>query len=1119
MDIAVWLRDLGLGQFEEAFRKAEIDFEILRDLHEEDLKQLGLPLGHRKRLLRAIAEVRSHGNVKAPSTSPRTNPDSGAERRQLTVMFCDLVGSTGLSTRLDPEDLSELIRSYQHVVAAVIGRFDGNVANLMGDGALVYFGYPSAHEDDAERAARAGLEVVGAVRALGKKIGIALEVRIGIATGIVVVGDLFGSGLAREQGVVGETPNLAARLQSIASPGKVVVSDSTRRLLGAAFELRALEPQVMKGFEAPVSAWTIVGEVENINRFDASRLGTMTRLVGREKEMACLADRWSLARQGNGQVVLLSGDAGIGKSRILAELRELLADQQLIMLRYQCSPHYVNTPLHPIVGQIKHAAGFAVGDSTGSKLEKLEKMVELSGLKAEQVVPFLADLLSIPLEGRYPPVRMAPAEIREKTISVLIALFLGLTNNAPVLAQFEDAHWVDPTTLDLFNRLIESLPHSSVLLVLTFRPEFTPRWTDPHHVTALTLGRFEYSEALELIERVTRGKAIPPELLNQIVTKTDGVPLFIEELTKTVLESGILKEVGGAYVLTTALAPLAIPSTLHDSLTARLDRLAPVRVVAQTGAAIGREFSYRLLEAVLPIRGEELVKALHQLMAAELIHGHGTPPESAYIFKHALVQDAAYASLLRSSRQRVHASIAHALTERLSDQIESSPEVVAHHYTEAGLIKPAVKHWLAASELALLRSANTEGARYAETGLALCGQLGEDPDRPEIELSLQVARANAALALKGYTAPDTVEILTLVKTILDTGIGTDIQRFSILYGLWAANYVAARIGVAHDLGNEYLDVAKRNGDATFLMIGQRIVGAGLIAAGRHREGLLSLRQAEQHYDPLRHRPLSYRFGQDIGLSVLCHEVWALWFLGQFRDAEDLTGRVIRELDGHGHATTVAFCTLYGIIFPYLFAGDLERVDRYAKELAEYCVSRKMGPHYVAAAQLCTAVSAGIKQPTAEIFKEIRAESEALHRFGVYVLDTPISAKIAEIYLTNGNTGAAESVLRDAIAFAEKSGEIYWLAELYRLKSRTALNHRKTSEARKDLRKACLIAQRQKAVPLELRTLIDMVKLLGKTDEAEIRLPILLSAIGPNCHSAEAIVGETILSELTQRASR
>ena len=694
MEVGDWLRSLGLGHYEAAFRDNAIDVDVLPELTESDLGQLGVRLGDRKRLLKAIAALGLPGATTEPASPAAPPSRDTAERRQLTVMFCDLVGSTAMSARLDPEDMREVIRAYQDACSGAVARYDGFVAKFMGDGVLAYFGFPRAHEEDAERAVRAALDILNVVSKLDTAAGTALQVRVGIATGIVVVGDLVGQGSAQEQAVVGDTPNLAARLQALAEPGSALIAEGTRRLLGGTFELKELGPQNLKGFDAPVPAWRVVRESESVSRFEASRWRGLTPLVGREHEIALLLDRWNNATAGEGQVALLSGEAGIGKSRVLAALGDSIGVEPHLTVRYQCSPHHVNDAFYPISSQIWHAAGFAHGEQAAARLDKLEALAARSGLNPGEAAPLLAALLSIPVDGRYPPLELPPSEQKERTVAALIALLVGLTREAPVLALLEDAHWIDPTSLDVFSRIVDRLPGLRALLVVTFRPEFAAPWVGRGHVASLPLGRIGRRQAVALVDRVTGGRALPPEVLEQILAKTDGVPLFVEELTKAVLESGLLREEGGSYTLASAFTPLAIPSTLQDSLMARLDRLAPVKEIAQIGSAIGREFSYLLLEAVSPIKGPALQDALDQLVAAELIHRRGAPPQASYVFKHALVQDTAYASLLRSRRQRIHADIARALEQGLSDQIEAAPAIIAHHYTEAGL-RRAGRAWLA----------------------------------------------------------------------------------------------------------------------------------------------------------------------------------------------------------------------------------------------------------------------------------------------------------------------------------------------------------------------------------------------------------------------------------------
>ena len=1102
MDVAGWLRGLGLAQYEAAFREAAIGPDVLPELTDSDLEKLGIALGDRKRLLRAIGSLRLADTLAQPRVPPPTprSREGGAERRQLTVMFCDLVGSTALSAQLDPEDMREVIRAYQDACSGAIARYDGFLAKFMGDGVLAYFGFPRAHEDNADRAVRAGLDIAAAVGKLDTPARVSLNVRIGIATGIVVVGDLVGQGSAQEQAVVGETPNLAARLQALAEPGSVVIAGSTRRLLGGAFELKTLGPQVLKGFDAPVPAWIVLREAENVSRFEASRSQSMTPFVGREHEVALLLDRWREASEGDGLVALISGEAGIGKSRILAALSEQIGSEPHVRVRYQCSPHHINDAFYPITSEVWRAAGFVSGEPAAARLDRLEAMIARSGLEVKDIAPLLAALLSIPSEARYPALELAPAEQKERTISALIALFEGLTQNVPVLALLEDAHWIDPTSLDVFSRLVDRLSNLRALLVITFRPEFVTPWAGRAHVTALLLNRFGRRQARAMVDSVAGGRALPAEVLDQIVAKTDGVPLFMEELTKTVLEFGLLREEAGAYVLDQALTPLAIPSTLQDSLMARLDRLAPVKEIAQIGAAIGREFSYHLLEAVSPIKGQALKDGLGQLMAAELIHGRGAPPEAKYVFKHALVRDTAYASLLRSRRQRIHADIARALEERLANQVEAAPAFIAHHYTEAGLAEPAARRWLSAAELALSRSTLTEADRCVEAGLALIPSLAAGPGRQSLELALQLARANALMPRKGYAAPETVAALIEAKRLLDAGVGTDLQRFAVLYGLWVANYIAAQMGAALTLARQIVEVADRQNDTTYRLVGYRLLGTTQFQAGQNREALESLQLAERYRDPRRERLLSYRFGYDPGLAVLGFKVWALTSLGRLSQAAQVSEQVQGELKGHGHASTVAACTYLAVVFPEYQLRELDAYERHSAELIAYCAEKSVEQWRLFAATLhaCARVT---REPSAENIAALRAAIEAQHRSGAHVGDSAWIPRVVEASLAAGDLSGAEAALKDTFDFVERSGEQLWLADLHRLDGRIALKQPKPNRARAEASflKAIDVARSQEARLLELRAATELARLWrdagSRNDPCTLLAPILAQIDG------------------------
>ena len=724
VDIAAWLRELGLERYEQAFRDNDIAPAVLPELTDQDLKDLGVSLGHRRLLLKAIQALANEQAGDSPTEdiphgSPHLAAYPGAERRQLTVLFVDLVGSTELSARLDPEDMGSVIRAYQECCAQVIGRWGGHIAKYMGDGVLAYFGWPKAHEDQAERAVRAGLEVVNGVATLETSTGTALAARAGIATGLVMVGELIGEGAAQEQAVVGETPNLAARLQAHAKPGSVVISQATRRLIGGLFELTDLGRRRLKGFAEPLSAWRVEGEGRAEGRFEALHGERLTPLVGREHELGILMERWAWARDGDGQVVLLSGEPGIGKSRVIRTLHERLRDELYTPLSHYCSPHHTNSALHPVIGLLERAARLDRAAPPEVQLAKLEAVLARSSDGPDEVVPLLAALLGVPTGERYPALTMTPEVQKRRTLLALLDQLEGLAARQPILALCEDAHWIDPSTLELLGLVIERIPQLRVLALITFRPEFQPPWTGYAHVTTLTMSRLGRRQGADLVARVSGGKPLPPEIVEQIVARTDGVPLFVEELTKTVLESGLLADAGDHYELTGPLPPLAIPTTLHDSLMARLDRLGPVKEVAQIGAVIGREFSYELLAAVAPMSANRLNDALEQLVNSELVFGRGTPPDAIYTFKHALVQDAAYQSLLKSKRQQLHARIVQVLEQRFPDVMDTKPELLAHHCVEGRLIEKAVAYWYRAGQQAIARSTLAEAAAHLAKGLEM----------------------------------------------------------------------------------------------------------------------------------------------------------------------------------------------------------------------------------------------------------------------------------------------------------------------------------------------------------------------------------------------------------------
>ena len=943
MDIVVWLRSLGLGKYEAAFRENDIDETVLPGLTHETLKELGVAsIGHRVKLLDAIAALRGDASGKTPSvdatttsSAPCAHPEDRAERRQVTVMFSDLVGSTALSARMDPEDLREVISAYQKRVAGTVQRFGGFVAKYMGDGVLVYFGYPQAHEDDAERAVRAGLELGSAVG--GLKTHAALQTRVGIATRLVVVGDLIGSGASQEQAIIGETPNLAARLQGIAEPNRVVIAESTRKLVGNLFELEDLGAHDLKGVEEPVRAWAALRPRSMESRFEALHASGVTELVGREEELELLLRRWSRAKSGEGQVVLLSGEAGIGKSRLTAALLERVAPEPHTRLRYFCSPQRTDSALFPIIGQMERAARFAHDDTLQGKLDKLDALLTQSSTPRQDAALF-SEMLSLPNDGRYPVLELTPQQRRQRSLEALHAQIETFARKSPVLMIFEDVHWADPTSLELFGRGLNRIANLPVLLLIAFRPEFEPPWIGQAHVTALTLNRLTRREVDAMIDRIAGNKPLPANIRQEIIERTDGVPLFVEEMTKAVLEADSQSAAERmAAVVPSAL--LAVSATLHASLMARLDRLgSTAKQAAQIGAAIGREFTQTLLAAVVQKPEADLNTALGRLVQSGLLFRQGVPPHASYLFKHALVQDAAYGTLLREARRALHGRIAENLESGFPDIAETQPEILARHCTEAGFIEKAAGLWGKAGQRSLERSALVEAVAQFSRALDLIAALPTTPALRREQIKFQIGLTNGLMHTKGYAASETRTSLDQSRALMEQAeaMGEPLEDplllFSVLYGFWVANVVAFNGGSVRELAAQFLALAERQGATVPLLLGHRIMGYSLMMLGEFVEARKHLDDAIARYDPAQHRPLATRFGQDPGVTILSFRSWVLWFLGNPEAALTDADQAITNARAIGHAATSMFALSHALIVR-LYCGDYATADTLIDEFA------------------------------------------------------------------------------------------------------------------------------------------------------------------------------------------
>ena len=921
-EVGAWLDGLGLGRYADTFAEHDIGFDVLADLTEADLAQLGVTLGDRKRLIRAIAALSEvtpappgpPAVAPAPPAPEPARPSHDAERRQLTVLFCDMVGSTALASRLDPEDLHEVMRRYQESCAAVISRFEGHIGHYVGDGILAYFGYPTAHEDDPLRAARAGLDIVEAIKRLDDELtdtGVSLGVRIGINTGIVVVGDI-GTGEFRDaMAVVGETPNVAARLQALAEPGTVVVGERTRRLLEGLFNFDELGPQTVKGIHEPVAVYRVREASGVRSRFEATAIRGLTPLVGRDEEIRLLSSRWQQAKAGEGHVVLLTGEPGIGKSRIIQCLRERVRDDQATVLRYYCSPFYVHSALHPVVDQLERAADLKKSDPPDVKLDKLEALLRRGSAQVIRAASLLAPLLSIPTGERYPPLDLAPERKKALMLEALLEQLAGLAAQ-PVLILLEDAHWIDPTTTELFQLTIERIQHLPVLVLIAYRPDFTPPWTRFPNVTSLSLSHLSHRQAAVLVEKVTRGRPLPAEILDHIVKRTDGVPLYVEELTKTLLESGALEPSDDGFKLTGPLPLLSIPDSLHDSLMARLDRLSGVKDVAHLAAMLGRVFSYELLAAVSPLAEPALQEALARLVEAELIYRRGAAPDFIYEFKHALVQEAAYNSLLRSKRQQLHKQIAKTLEERFEETVESRPELLAHHYREAGLPAKAFTYAVRAGAAAVGRYAAIEARARFQEALDLARSLppAENAWRAQIEAVLKLASVAQHRAHFEQDLRNLEQAFALAEAIADRESLCRIQ-----YWMGRITYVLGHFDRAVELAGKALLIAESlGGDDQFTADPVNLLGRIHCLRGEVRDAInYAARNVEQM------RRLGNRIEEAAMSGVLA---FAYGMHGEFDQARAAAGHGVELSRQVEHLPTQAACLFFcGVVRGW--HGELE----------------------------------------------------------------------------------------------------------------------------------------------------------------------------------------------------
>jgi class 3 adenylate cyclase/predicted ATPase len=1085
--IADWLKKLGMSEYAPCFAENRIDLSVLRDLTDQDLKDLGVVLGDRRKMLRAIGDFA--GVVPAmpgPETATEPRPQDAAERRQITILFCDLVGSTALSARLDPEDMREIIGAYHLCCADLVIKAGGFVAKYMGDGVLAYFGYPQAHEHDAERAVRAGLALVEAVPKLKATPGAPLQMRVGIATGLVVVGDLIGAGAAQEQAVVGETPNLAARLQALAEPNAVVIADSTRRLLGNLFELDDLGQRDLKGIVGPTRVWAALRASSIESRFDALHATSLPALVGREEESELLLRRWSGAKRGEGHVVLLSGEAGIGKSRLTAALLQSLVAEPHTRLRYFCAPQHTDSALYPAIGQMERAAGLAHDDEPQAKLDKLDAVLAQTSTPPEDAA-LLAEMLSLPNDGRYPALELAPEQRRKRTLEALGFQIEALTRRGPLLMIFEDAHWIDPTSLEVVGRTVDRIKTLPALLIVTFRPEFNAPWVGQSHVTSLTLNRLGEREAAAIIARVVGNKELPASVMAEIVERTDGIPLFVEEMTKAVLEA----ETEGEARRTVAAVPapaLAVPASLHASLMARLDRLGPAKEVAQIAAAIGREFSHALLDAVARKREAELRSALDRLVEAGLLFRQGVPPNATYLFKHALVQDAAYGTLLREPRRALHARIAETLESRFAGTAESEPEILARHCTEAGLIEKAAGLWGKAGERSLEHSALAEAAAQLTRALRQIATLPGTPALRREQIKLQVALITPLIHVKGYAAAETKAAAEQARLLIGQaealGEAPDdpLLLFSVLYSLSIANQIAFNGDAFRESTAHFLALAKTQQATVPLMIGLRLVANSLLLTGDIAGSRIHYDQAIALYNATEHRGLVARFGQDIRVSAHSFRSIGLWMLGYPEAALADTDHALKDAREIGQAATLMFA-LQVTLVTFLYAGNYSTANANVDELVT--LADEKGTLYWKAEGLlirgCLLARTG---RASNAIQMITYWIAIFRSTGATWLIPAYFSFLASAYAEVGDFDDAWRCITDALTAIEATKERWFEAEVHRVAGDIALMSPRLDAAKAVayFERALAIARAQNAKSWELRAAMSMARLWRDQDK-------------------------------------
>ena len=1098
-----WLTALDLAQYLPHFVAQDIDGAVLALLTDGDLRELGIAsMGHRKRLLKAIAESVRGGDLLTPALAqdlPTSRPGTDVtsapsaasapepERRQLTVIFCDLVDSTALSTRLDPEDLRQVVSRYHRLASSVIERFGGFPAQFMGDGVMAFFGYPAAHEDDAERAVRAGLALVAELSADEMAAGAPIAVRVGIATGEVVVGGTAAPGCALANTAVGETPHLAARIQSIGAPGSVLIAGSTRRLVTGTFEYRELGQRALSG----AGDLVVVSEVLRVSgaasRFEARNGAALAPLVGREEEMAFLRERWRLACRAQGQVVMVRADPGVGKSRIAAALREELDARQTQVLQYFCSPYHAESPLHPFVEPLARACAGAPADDTAARIAVLAGLLGVETIQSSQDLGLLFEILSLGASASVEPFEGGPQQKKARLFDMLTGHLERAAATRPVLMVFEDAHWADSTSLELLGVMLGRVAGLRVMIVITHRPEFVPPWEEATALSKVTLDRLDRRAGTLIVQRVTHGRVLPPVVLEDILARTDGVPLFIEELTSSILESGLLRETPAGFELTGAFSTLAVPRSLNASLLARLDRLASVKAIAQTGAAIGREFSYRLLAEVAALPRAQLDDALARLVASGLVLERTEEGGRTFSFKHALVQEVAYSTLLRSRRLALHAQIADAMQALVPEIVANQPEILARHLAEAGLSERAVMAYQRAGRLALSRSADREASSHLRRGLDLLAALPVGRARDHQELALLTSFGIALSAAKGYGDDGAVSAFERARALVHRlesreDIGSVFNGLFILYSNRAE--FAKALGVA----NEFMALTEGSSDPIVRSTAHRMVAVTHRLMGEIAISRPFCERALELAPDVADAKQVWRLTHDPGIAARYNLAVILWHSGEVERSLAMEHEALLRAERIRHGSTLGFALAYiGCMSAYR-RRDFASLERLCARLVEHARSCR-SPMWEAMGRVYRGRVQVERGRAAAGIEDLEQAIAAFDRMQIRFHKPLYLGMLAEGLLAQHRAGDALAVLEQAIALGEQTGERSHSAELWRLRAQAAWSGGSgdaRSRCEHDLRLAIDIARVQGSIMFERRAAVDLTRLQAAVGANELR---------------------------------